>query len=117
MQAKIEVFLTDLAIEGRVSASTQNQAFHALLFRYRYVLRMELSEPIDALRAKKSQRLPVVLTKAEGTQVLDRRQGQQRLMAQRLYGTGMRMMACLRLRVQDVDFCSSRNSDPRWQGG
>jgi integrase len=101
---EIEAFLTDLAMKGRVSASTQNQAFHALLFLYRHVLQIDLPEPINALRAKPSQRLPVVLTRAEVRQVLDQLQGEQHLMAQLLYGTGMRLLECLRLRVQDVDF-------------
>jgi integron integrase len=105
---EIEAFLTDLAVNGQVAASTQNQAFHALLFVYRQVLQIELPGPINALRARKPRRLPVVLTRAEVQRVLDQLEGQQQLMVQLLYGTGMRLLECLRLRVKDVDFAQNQ---------
>jgi integrase len=101
---EIEAFLSHLAQEGHVSASTQNQAFNALLFLYRNVLHIELDAPIHALRAKRSQNLPTVLTKNEVNQVLGGIQGLHQLMARLLYGCGLRLMECLRLRVKDIDF-------------
>jgi integron integrase len=97
-------FLTHLAVERRVTASTQNQAFNALLFFYRHALRKE-SIPIDGtLRAGQSQRLPVVLTRQEVLQLLDKLDRSFRLMARLLYGCGLRLSECLRLRVKDIDF-------------
>jgi integron integrase len=101
---EVEAFLTDLAVTGRVSASTQNQALSALLFLYREVLEIVLPWLDNVTRAKPSQRLPVVLTPAEVRAVLDRMGGTYGLMARLLYGTGMRLMECVRLRVKDVDF-------------
>ncbi|HEY6094995.1 MAG TPA: integron integrase [Gallionellaceae bacterium] len=100
----VEAFLTHLATEGQVSASTQNQALSALLFLYREVLGIDLPWLDDVVRAKKSQRLPVVLSRAEVSRVLERMEGTYGLMARLLYGTGMRLMECCRLRVKDVDF-------------
>lgn len=97
-------FLTHLATEGRVSASTQNQALSALLFLYREILNVELPWLDKVIRAKKPQRLPVVLTKSEVSRILGRMDGTYGLMARLLYGTGMRLMECCRLRVMDVDF-------------
>jgi len=105
---EIEAFLSHLAQEGNVSASTQNQAFNALLFLYRNVLNLELKAPIHALRAKQSQHLPTVLSKNEVSQVLSGMQGLRQLMAQLLYGCGLRLMECLRLRVKDIDFEQSQ---------
>jgi integron integrase len=101
---EIEAFLAWLAVEQNVAPSTQNQALSALLFLYRNVLKIELSGAVDAVRAQKDKRLPVVLTKNEVQQVLGRMNGVHQLMAQLLYGTGMRLMECLRLRVKDVEF-------------
>jgi len=101
---EVEAFLSDLAVNGRVAASTQNQALSALLFLYREVLKVELPWLENLTRAKPSQRLPVVLTPAEVRAVLDRMAGVYGLMARLLYGTGMRLMECVRLRVKDVDF-------------
>ena len=101
---EVEAFLTNLAVEGSVSASTQNQALSALLFLYREVLGINLPWMDTMVRAKKSQRLPVVLTRAEVALVLERMDGGYGLMARLLYGTGMRLMECVRLRVKDVDF-------------
>lgn len=102
--SEVEAFLSDLAVNGRVAASTQNQALSALLFLYREVLEIQLPWLDNITRAKPSQRLPVVLTPTEVRAVLDRMDGVYGLMARLLYGTGMRLMECVRLRVQDVDF-------------
>jgi integron integrase len=102
--AEIETFLTYLAVDQKVAASTQNQALSALLFLYRDVLNTPLDLPIDAMRAKKPKRLPTVLTKEETLTVIERLSGPQRLMAKLLYGSGLRLMECLRLRVKDLDF-------------
>jgi integron integrase len=101
---EVEAFLTDLAVVGKVAASTQNQALAALLFLYREVLGIELPWLNDVTRAKPSRRLPVVLTQAEVRAVLERMDGVYGLMGRLLYGTGMRLMECVRLRVKDVDF-------------
>jgi len=101
---EIETFLTHLAKEDNVSASTQNQALNALLFLYRSVLKIDLAIPIHALRAKRSEHLPTVLSKEETAQVLSGVQGLHQLMAKLLYGSGLRLMECLRLRVKDIDF-------------
>lgn len=101
--AEISEFLTHLAVEGNVSASTQNQAFSALLFLYREVLEKDVA--IDAVRAKKPDRLPVVLSVDEVRRVLQELpDGPIRLMGGLMYGSGMRLMECCRLRVKDVDF-------------
>jgi len=100
---EVEAFLTHLAVNENVASSTQNQALSALLFLYREVLRQDLG-PIDALRAKKPKRLPTVLTKNEVHRLLNHLSGTYRLMAQLLYGSGLRLMECLRLRVKDLDF-------------
>jgi integron integrase len=102
--AEVEAFLTHLAVEGSVAASTQNQALSALLFLYREVLQIELPWLDNVVRAKQPQRLPVVLTQNEVRAVLDRMSGVYGLMASILYGTGMRLMECVRLRVKDVEF-------------
>src|SRR5262245_58823840 len=103
--AQINAFLTHLAVNGQVSASTQNQAFHALLFLYQQVLDIDLGR-LDAVRARRPRRLPVVLAPEEVASVLPHVQGAGgafRLMAQLLYGSGLRLMECCRLRVKDVD--------------
>jgi site-specific recombinase XerD len=101
---EVQEFLTHLAVVGRVAASTQNQAKSALLFLYKEVLALELPwlDKIEAAKAPK--RLPVVLTTAEVTAMLARLQGTHALIARLLYGTGLRIMECLRLRVKDVGF-------------
>ena len=101
---EVEAFLTHLAVEGNVAAATQNQALSALLFLYREVLGIDLPWLNDVTRAKRPQRMPVVLTREEAHAVLDRMTGVYGLMARLLYGTGMRLMECVRLRVKDVDF-------------
>jgi len=100
---EVEAFLTHLAVHEHVAASTQNQAYSALLFLYREVLHQDLG-PINALRAQKPKRLPTVLTKDEVQRVLSHLSGTHQLMAQLLYGSGLRLMECLRLRVKDLDF-------------
>lgn len=100
----VEQFLTYLAVEGKVAASTQNQAKSALLFLYREVLGIELPWLDNIAQAKAPKRLPVVLTRAEIQAVLSRLQGTHWLIANLLYGTGMRIMECLRLRIKDIDF-------------
>ena len=102
--SEVEAFLTHLAVAGNVSASTQNQALSALLFLYREVLGIDLPWLDNVVRAKKPLRLPVVLTRSEVALVLERMEGVYSLMARLLYGTGMRLMECCRLRVKDVDF-------------
>jgi integron integrase len=102
--AEIEAFLTHLAVQCRVAASTQNQALSALLFLYRDVLKKPLDLPIKAIRARQPQRLPTVLTKEETLQVITHLPGTYQLMAGLLYGSGLRLMECLRLRVKDFDF-------------
>lgn len=102
--AAVEAFLSDLAVNGRVAAATQSQALSALLFLYREVLEITLPWLDGVTRAKPSRHLPVVLTPAEVRAVLDRMDGTYGLMARLLYGTGMRLMECVRLRVKDVDF-------------
>ena len=102
--AEIRAFLTHLVVEEHVAASTQNQALSALLFLYRSVLQQELDGPIELLRAQKPRRLPSVLTKEETFRVIDRMSGLHQTMAKLLYGSGLRLMECLRLRVKDLDF-------------
>jgi integron integrase len=101
---EIEAFLTHLAVDGNVAASTQNQALSALLFLYHEVLHIDLPESINAVRAKKPARLPVVLTRAETQQIIAGMSGLYQLMAKLLYGSGLRLMECVRLRVKDLDF-------------
>jgi len=103
-EAEINAFLTDLAVTKKVSASTQNQALSALLFLYRDVLGRSLASLGDVVRARRPQRLPVVLTPAEVRAVLSRLEGTPRLVATLLYGSGLRLMEALRLRVKDLDF-------------
>ncbi len=101
---EVEAFLSHLAVEGKVSASTQNQALSALLFLYKEVLLIDLPWLDNVVRAKRPQRLPCVLTRTEVRSVLTRMSGNYGLMANLLYGTGMRLMECVRIRVKDVDF-------------
>jgi integron integrase len=102
-ESALESFLTDLATRQRVSASTQNQALSALLFLYREVLAIKLPWMENVVRAKGSRRLPVVLSKGEVALLLRGLSGRNWLMASLLYGSGLRLMECLRLRVKDVD--------------
>jgi integron integrase len=101
---EVEAFLTHLAVQGKVAASTQNQAKAALLFLYREVLEQELPWLENVEQAKAPKRLPVVLTEAEAQAVLSRLEGTHWLVAGLLYGSGLRIMEALRLRVKDVEF-------------
>jgi len=101
-------FLTSLAVDGKVAASTQNQALSALLVLYRQVLDVDVPWLDGVVRAKRRQRLPVVLTRAEVRAVLRPLEGVPRLMAHLLYGAGLRLLECCRLRVQDVDFATNQ---------
>jgi len=100
---EIQGFLSDLATQGRVSASTQNQALSALLFLYKKVLQMELPWMDDIVRAKRPVRIPIVLTRNEVGKVLGEMTGKHWLRASLLYGSGLRLIECLRRRVQDID--------------
>jgi integron integrase len=101
-------FLTSLAVDGKVAGSTQNQALSALLFLYRQVLDIDLPWLDDVVRAKRPQRLPVVLARQEVQALLQPLKGVPRLMAYLLYGSGLRLLECCRLRVQDVDFAGNQ---------
>ena len=106
-EPEINAFLTHLAVKDKVSASTQNQALSALLVLYRHVIGRDVGELGEVIRARKPTRLPVVMTREEVKTVLGQLTGDKRLMASLMYGAGLRLMECLRLRVQDIDF--SRN--------
>ncbi|MGQ0543362.1 MAG: integron integrase, partial [Blastocatellia bacterium] len=101
---EITAFLTDLAVRGKVSASTQNQALFSILFLYRDVLGIELPRIEGVVRAKRSEHLPVVFSAAEAKAILDRMSGVPHLVAGLLYGAGLRLSEALRLRVKDIDF-------------
>jgi integron integrase len=106
--AEVTRFLTWLAVDRKVASSTQNQALSALLFLYRDVLGHDLPWLDEVVRARRPDRLPVVLTRDEVRAVLARLEGPPRLMAYLMYGAGLRLLECCRLRVQDVDFGSSQ---------
>ncbi|RNA65712.1 integron integrase [Prosthecochloris sp. ZM_2] len=103
-ETEINAFLTHLAVEEKVSSSTQNQALSALLFLYRHVIGKEIGDLGNVIRARKPVRLPVVLTRDEVKVLLAELAGDKWLMASLMYGAGLRLMECLRLRVQDIDF-------------
>lgn len=103
-EAKIEGFLTDLAVRWKVSASTQNQAMNALVFLYRKVLEAPLDERIDAVRADRKVTVPVVLTREEVGRVIPLLEGVPQLVVKMLYGSGLRILEAVRLRVKDLDF-------------
>ncbi|HNB53854.1 MAG TPA: integron integrase [Anaerolineales bacterium] len=101
---EVEAYLTYLATEQNLSASSQNQALSAILFLYREVLKVDLPYSADLIRANKPKRLPVVLTKDEVQRVFQHLHGLHLLMAKFLYGTGLRVSECIQLRVKDIDF-------------
>ena len=103
-EAEVRDFLTHLAVNRNVAASTQNQALNALVFLYKAVLERPLGEITEVVRAKRPQRLPVVLTREEVRQVLHHLDGSHWLAACLMYGSGLRLMECIRLRVKDLDF-------------
>ncbi len=102
-KAEVEAFLKDLAVNRNVSASTQNQALSAILFLYNDVINKPIGY-IDVLWAKKPKKLPVVMTRSEVKSVLSNLNGQYLLIGQLLYGSGLRLLECLQMRVKDVDF-------------
>src|SRR6516225_5057975 len=102
-ESKMELFLSDLAVNGHVAASTQNQAFNALLFLYTQILQRQL-DSVQAVRADRPVRVPVVLTPDEVKRVLSAMSGDPQLAAKLLYGSGLRLLEALRLRVKDLDF-------------
>src|SRR5439155_3249878 len=106
--AEVSAFLSSLAVEGRVSASTQNQALAALLFLYGPVPGVELAWLDDLVRAARPHRLPVVLSRDEVRAVLHALRGTTRLIGVLLYGAGLRLLEAARLRVKDVDFGTSQ---------
>lgn len=101
---EIEAFLTHLAVKRHVAASTQNQALCALIFLYKQVLQLPLDERIDAIRAKRSRRLPTMLTVEEVRSVIQQTSGVHLLIVQLLYGSGLRLREAMQLRVKDLDF-------------
>jgi integron integrase len=103
-EQKIEAFLTHLAVDQRVAAATQNQAMDALVFLYKRVLERPLGETINAVRAEKKTNVPVVLTRQEVMQVIPLLEGVPQLIVKLLYGSGLRIMEAVRLRVKDADF-------------
>lgn len=107
-EPEINAFLTHLAIKEKVSASTQNQALSALLFLYRHVLDRQIGDLGEVIRARRPKRLPVVLTRGEVKAVLDQLTADKWLMASVLYGAGLRLLECLRLRVHDIDFAAGQ---------
>jgi integron integrase len=115
-QEEVREFLTHLAVDENVASSTQNQALNALLFLYRNVLGVELQN-IDAVRAKKPQRLPIVFTAEQVRQILLGLDGVPLIIASLLYGSGLRLSEALRLRVKDVDFPTERITVRETKGG
>jgi integron integrase len=103
-EKKITEFLTHLAVEGRVAPSTQNQAMNALVFLYKKVLQEPLDGVINAVRAPRKVNVPVVMTREEVARVIPFLNGAPQLVVKLLYGSGLRMMEALRMRVQDIDF-------------
>jgi integron integrase len=103
-ERKIEAFLTNLAVRGKVAPSTQNQAMNALIFLYRQVLEQPLNEKIDAIRAERSPHVPVVLTREEVGKLIPLMERTPQLVVKMLYGSGLRVTEALRLRIKDVDF-------------
>src|SRR6266508_2614718 len=103
-EPKIEAFLTDLAVHGNVAAATQNQAMNALVFLYKRVLNHPLEDRINAIRADKKVNVPVVMTREEVAAIIALLDGTPQLVAKLLYGSGLRIMEAVRLRVKDIDY-------------
>jgi len=101
--AEVEAFLTHLAVTRKLAGSTQNQAFSAIVFLYQKVLEIDLPK-VEFLRAQRPERLPTVLSVNEVRALLDGMAGTHRLLAELMYGSGVRVLECCRLRVKDVDF-------------
>jgi len=104
----IEAYLTFLAVRRRVAPSTQNLALNAILFLYREVLKIDLKGDINAIRAFRSKRLPIVLSKSETNKLLKSEEGTRRLIIELLYGTGLRVNELVSLRIKDIDFSLKR---------
>ena len=103
-EAEVAAFLSYLAVERKVSASTQNQALSAILFLYTHVLRRDLDWLQNVARAKRPQRLPVVLSRDEVQRIIGHCHGVNGILVRLMYGTGMRVLEALRVRVKDLDF-------------
>jgi integron integrase len=116
-EPEVTEFLTHLAREGKVAASTQNQALSALLFLYKEVLKKEIGSLDQVERAKRPAKLPVVLSRDEVRRLLGELSGTARLMASLLYGSGLRLMECVRLRVKDIDFAYAQVTVRDAKGG
>ena len=114
---EVEAFLSQLAVRRNVAASTQNQALSALLFLYRVVLGFDLPWMENVVRARRSRHVPTVLSREEVQRLLAHMEGRPWLLASLLYGTGMRLMECLRLRVKDVDFARNEITVRNGKGG
>jgi len=99
----VKNFMTHLAVEQNVSASTQNQAFNAILFLFRHILDKNIEDIADAVRAKRTRRLPVVMTRSEIDRLFNNMHGVNRLMARLIYGCGLRLQECMQLRIKDID--------------
>jgi len=103
-EKEISQYISYLATDKKVASSTQNQALNAIVFLYRRVLKIELGDFGQMERARRPEKLPTVMSKKEVRRVLAEMSGTHRLMAQLLYGSGLRLMECVRLRVKDIDF-------------
>jgi len=103
---EVQAFITYLANDRRMAASTQNQALSAIVFLYRYVLQKEVILPSDILRPGRPERLPTILSHLEAMAVIGKMKGTPKLIVQLLYGSGLRITECLRLRVKDLDFAN-----------
>ena len=114
---EVSAFLTSLATERRVSPATQNQALCALVFLYRHVLDVELGDLSSTIRARRPRNVPVVLGHAEVAAVLGRLRGRYRVVGSLLYGSGLRLMEAMRLRVKDIDFAWNAITVRRGKGG
>jgi len=113
---EVNGFLGHLALKERVAASTQNQALNAVVFMYRQVVGRELADLGEFERAQRPERIPVVLSREEVRALLAKLEGTQQLIGRFLYGTGLRLLEGLRLRVKDVGFCTQSSHRARWEG-
>ena len=107
-EVHIRNYLSHLAIKQKVAASTQNQALNAIMYLYKNILKIDLGDLGNIERAKRSRSIPVVFSPTEAKQILENMSGVNKLMASLLYGTGMRLMECVRLRIKDVDFSNNQ---------
>ena len=105
---EIEAFLSYLVMKRNVASSTQNQAFNAILFLYKHVLDVDMPQDINALRSKKPVLVPIVMTREETLKLIGSMYGTHQLMAKLMYGCGLRVIECVRLRVKDVDFAMNQ---------